>query len=211
MLKFVKITLYMDPDFNKFFSRIDSFTPNQKRKKRLDNIASVINENLNRTRSIIFLCTHNSRRSQFCQIWSSTASYYYNIPVNCYSGGTEITECNKRVIKSIINNGFLVTGNDKNKNPEYLVAISANKTIKLFSKLFKKSINNDRTFIAVMTCSDADKNCPYIPGAEKRISLKYDDPKEFDNTALEIKKYEECSYKIATEIFYVFSEVSKKI
>ena len=158
-----------------------------------------------------FICTHNSRRSQFCQIWSSTASHYYNIPVNCYSGGTEITECDKRVIKSIINNGFLVTRNDKNKNPEYLVTISANKTIKLFSKLFNKSINNDRTFTAVMTCSDADKNCPYIPGAEKRISLKYDDPKEFDNTALEIKKYEECSYKIASEIFYVFSEVSKKI
>lgn len=158
-----------------------------------------------------FICTHNSRRSQFCQIWSSTASHYYNIPVNCYSGGTEITECNKRVIKSIINNGFLVTGNDKNKNPEYLVAISANKTIKLFSKLFNKSINNDRTFIAVMTCSDADKNCPYIPGAEKRIPLKYDDPKEFDNTSLEIKKYEECSYNIASEIFYVFSEVSKKL
>ena len=165
----------------------------------------------NKQVNLNFICTHNSRRSQFCQIWSSTASQYYNIPVNCYSGGTEITECNKRVIKSIINNGFLVTGNDKNKNPEYLVAISANKTIKLFSKLFKKSINNDRTFIAVMTCSDADKNCPYIPGAEKRISLKYDDPKKFDNTTLEIKKYEECSYKIASEIFYVFSEVSKKI
>ena len=158
-----------------------------------------------------FICTHNSRRSQFCQIWSSTASHYYNIPVNSYSGGTEITECNKRVIKSIINNGFLVTGNDKNKNPEYFVAISANKIITLFSKLFNKSINNDRTFIAVMTCSDADKNCPYIPGAEKRIPLKYDDPKEFDNTSLEIKKYEECSYNIASEIFYVFSEVSKKL
>ena len=158
-----------------------------------------------------FICTHNSRRSQFCQIWSNTASHYYKIPVNCYSGGTEITECNNRVIKSIINNGFLVTGNDKNKNPEYLVAISANKTIKLFSKLFNKSIDNDKPFIAVMTCSDADKNCPYIPGAEKRIPLKYDDPKEFDNTTLEIKKYEESSYKIASEIFYVFNEVSKKL
>ena len=165
----------------------------------------------NKQVNLNFICTHNSRRSQFCQIWSSTASQYYNIPVNCYSGGTEITECNKRVIKSIINNGFLVTGNDKNKNPEYLVAINANKTIKLFSKLCNKSINDDRPFAAVMTCSDADKNCPYIPGAEKRIPLKYDDPKEFDNTTLEIKKYEECSYNIASEIFYVFSKVSEKI
>ena len=161
--------------------------------------------------NLYFICTHNSRRSQFCQIWSNTASHYYNIFVNSYSGGTEITECNKSVIRTIINHGFLVTANNKNKNPEYLVTMSASKPIKLFSKLFNKSINNDRPFAAVMTCSDADKNCPYIPGAEKRIPLKYDDPKEFDNTTLKIKKYEECSYKIASEIFYVFNEVSKKI
>ena len=40
----------------------------------------------NKQVNLNFICTHNSRRSQFCQIWSSTASQYYNIPVNCYSG-----------------------------------------------------------------------------------------------------------------------------
>ena len=156
-----------------------------------------------------FICTHNSRRSQFCQIWSSTASHYYNIPANSYSGGTEITECNKLVINSIINNGFFVTSDGKSKNSKYSVSMGANKPIKLFSKLFNKSINHDGPFAAIMTCSDADENCPHIPGAEIRIPLKYDDPKVFDNTKLELKKYKECSDKIASEIFYVFSEIKK--
>ncbi len=34
-----------------------------------------------------FVCTHNSRRSQFCQIWAETASAYYNKKTYCYSGG----------------------------------------------------------------------------------------------------------------------------
>ena len=163
----------------------------------------------NKQVNLNFICTHNSRRSQFCQIWSSTASHYYNIPVNSYSGGTEINECNKLVINSITNNGFFVTSDGKSKNSKYSVSMGANKPIKLFSKLFNKSINHDGPFAAIMTCSDADENCPYIPGAEIRIPLKYDDPKVFDNTKLELKKYKECSDKIASEIFYVFSEIKK--
>ena len=84
MLKFVKITFNMDPVFNKFFSRIDSFNPNQKRKKRLDNIASVINENLNKTRSIVFLCTHNSRRSQICEVWGKVFAEIYRKKINIF-------------------------------------------------------------------------------------------------------------------------------
>ena len=94
MLKFVKITFNMDPVFNKFFSRIDSFNPNQKRKKRLDNIASVINENLNKTRSIVFLCTHNSRRSQICEVWGKVFAEIYRKKININSSpiffGTDI-------------------------------------------------------------------------------------------------------------------------
>ena len=58
-----------------------------------------------------------------------------------------------------------------------------------------------------MTCSDADENCPFIPGAEKRIPLRYDDPKEFDDTPLEAQKYDERSRQIAAEMFYLFSKI----
>ena len=58
-----------------------------------------------------------------------------------------------------------------------------------------------------MTCSDADENCPYIPKAEKRIALRYDDPKSYDDTPIESEKYDERSLQIASEIFYVFSQI----
>jgi arsenate reductase len=58
-----------------------------------------------------------------------------------------------------------------------------------------------------MTCSDADENCPIIPGAEKRISVMYEDPKFFDNSVLEKEKYKERSLQIATEMKYVFSKI----
>src|SRR5437867_1181139 len=41
---------------------------------------------------LIFICTHNSRRSHMSQIWSQTAAYYYGLDkIQAFSGGTETT------------------------------------------------------------------------------------------------------------------------
>jgi len=58
-----------------------------------------------------------------------------------------------------------------------------------------------------MTCSSADKGCPFIAGAEKRIPVTYEDPKLFDNTPQQAEKYLERSNQIATEMKYVFEHV----
>ena len=58
-----------------------------------------------------------------------------------------------------------------------------------------------------MTCSHADENCPVIPGTEKRIVVRYEDPKAFDNTSEEADRYDERSLQIAAEMFYVFSKI----
>ena len=55
-----------------------------------------------------FICTHNSRRSQFSQIWAYTAANYFGIPANCYSGGVEVTSFNERAVESIKRSGFRV-------------------------------------------------------------------------------------------------------
>jgi arsenate reductase len=68
-------------------------------------------------------------------------------------------------------------------------------------------VNPVTNFAVVMTCSDADENCPIIPGAEKRISVMYEDPKLFDHTVLEKEKYRERSLQIAAEMKYVFSNI----
>nr|EMN21527.1 hypothetical protein LEP1GSC063_3951 [Leptospira santarosai serovar Arenal str. MAVJ 401] len=58
-----------------------------------------------------------------------------------------------------------------------------------------------------MVCSSADETCPYVPGAEKRISLPYADPKAYDNTDEVSGKYIETCETIAREILFVFQNV----
>ena len=154
-----------------------------------------------------FICTHNSRRSQFSQIWAQTAADYYGIPAYCYSGGVEITAFNERAVQSIKRSGFHVT-EEGNENPRHSVSHSENSSpITAFSKLFDDPINNAENFAAVMTCSHADENCPFIPGTEQRIPVRYEDPKAFDDTPQEAEKYDERSLQIASEMFYVFSKI----
>ena len=59
-----------------------------------------------------------------------------------------------------------------------------------------------------MTCSDTDQNCPFIPGASLRIPITYEDPKEADGTDYESVRYDERCKQIATEMFYLMSQVN---
>ena len=40
-----------------------------------------------------------------------------------------------------------------------------------------------------------------------RMGITFEDPKAFDNTPQQSEKYDERSVQIATEIFYVFSQI----
>lgn len=154
-----------------------------------------------------FICTHNSRRSQFSQVWAKAAADYYGISANCYSGGVEVTAFNERAVASIKRSGFKVSAEGEG-NPIYSVwNAEEGEPLQVFSKLFDDPINEADKFAAVMTCSHADENCPFIPGTEKRIPVQYEDPKAFDDTPLEAEKYDERSVQIASEMFYVFSKI----
>ena len=154
-----------------------------------------------------FICTHNSRRSQLAQIWAQTAADYFEIPAFCYSGGVEVTACNERTIRSLERSGFIISKHG-HSNPIYFILQDKDtRPIIVFSKLYDDVINPHGNFATIMTCSHADENCPFIPGAEARIPVRYEDPKEFDDTDLESAKYDERSKQIASEMFYVFSRV----
>ena len=155
-----------------------------------------------------FICTHNSRRSQFSQIWGKTAADYYGIAFSSYSGGVEVTAFNERAVASIERAGFRVTKKENGSNPYYFIFNSEDgDPITTFSKVYDDPANAQTGFAAVMTCSHADENCPFIPGAEARLPVRYDDPKAFDGTPEEADKYDERCRQIATEMFYVFSQI----
>lgn len=152
-----------------------------------------------------FICTHNSRRSQFSQIWAKVASELAGIAANCVSGGTEVTAFNPRAVDALSRQGFKISSKENGNNPHYSLFYSDQRgPILAFSKTFREAVSPGTSFAAVMNCVHADENCPFIPNAEERIPVRYEDPKAFDDTPLESEKYEERSLQIASEMLYVF-------
>ncbi len=181
------------------------------RKEKLMQLANYIDSTSknNDTIKLTFICTHNSRRSHFAQIWAQTAAYYYGIDkVICYSGGTEATACNIRTIEALKRAGFLINTTDTSINPQYKVQFITNmEPITAFSKKYSDAPNPTENFAAIMTCSHADEACPIVYGASFRIAIPYNDPKESDNTPGEKAVYDERCMQIASEMFFVFSSI----
>ncbi|MFV8326883.1 low molecular weight phosphatase family protein [Flavobacterium sp. ZS1P14] len=157
------------------------------------------------------ICTHNSRRSHLSQVWAQTAAAYYDIKnVFCYSGGTEATAMFPMVSKTLAKQGFEIKTIAEGSNPIYTIKYAENEHPVIgFSKTYDDNFNPQDEFVAIMTCSQADGGCPFIAGAEKRIPITFEDPKAFDNTPQQAEKYEERSFQIATEMFYVFLQIKK--
>ena len=155
------------------------------------------------------ICTHNSRRSHLSQVWAQTAAAHYGVKnVFCYSGGTEATAMFPVAAKTLAKQGFQIKTIAEGSNPVYAIKYAENEHPVIgFSKTFDDDFNPQSEFAAILTCSSADKGCPFIAGAEKRIPVTFEDPKAFDNTAQQAEKYEERSLQIATEMFYVFSQI----
>lgn len=156
-----------------------------------------------------FICTHNSRRSHLSQIWAQALAAHFKIPqVFSYSGGTEATALYPAVADTLRSTGFQIERLSQDKNPVYSIKFGPNAHPVLgFSKTFDNPFNPESGFAAVMTCSQADENCPFIAGADLRIPLTFEDPKIFDNTPQQMDKYRERSLQIATELSYVFSRI----
>lgn len=157
------------------------------------------------------ICTHNSRRSHLSQVWAQTAAAHYNIKnVFCYSGGTEATAMFPMAAKTLAKQGFQIKTIAEGNNPVYAIKYAENEHPVIgFSKTFDDDFNPQSEFAAILTCSSADQGCPFIAGAEKRIPITFEDPKAFDNTPQQAEKYEERSVQIATEMFYVFSQIKQ--
>ncbi len=159
---------------------------------------------------INFICTHNSRRSHLSQVWAQTLASYFNIKnVFCYSSGTEATALFPRVLKTLQDSGFQINTISEGENSIYSIKYAANEhPIMGFSKTLDHDFNPTSEFAAVMTCDAANEACPFVPGAEKRIPITFEDPKAFDGTPQQAEKYKERSLQIATELCYVFSQVN---
>ena len=158
-----------------------------------------------------FICTHNSRRSHLSQIWAQTMAHYFRIDnVECFSGGTEATAMFPKVAETLAKQGFEIAKLSENQNPVYAIKFDKDEMpIIAFSKKYDDKFNPESDFCAIMTCSSADQGCPFIAGADKRIPVRYEDPKMYDGNAEMDEKYLQKSLEIGQEMFYVFSKVAE--
>lgn len=181
------------------------------RKLLLDRLTSYIQGNLNEGKEslLMFICTHNSRRSHFGQVLCALAAGYYQIPcIRTYSAGTEVTAFHPNAIAALRSIGLKIQTADTTTNPHYMVQLSPTHSLEAFSKLIDEEGNPKEHFAAIMTCTHAEQNCPFVAGADFRIGLPFDDPKAFDGTPQETEMYLTRLYQIAREIFYVFSHLT---
>lgn len=186
-------------------------TISEERKATLQPLIEFVQEKVSNQQDIRinFICTHNSRRSHLSQVWAQTMAAYFNIKnVFCYSGGTEATALFPMAAQALKNSGFLIQELSEGQNPVHSIKYSENAHPVIgFSKKLDDDFNPKSGFAAVMTCNSANEACPFVPGAEKRIPITFEDPKAFDGTPQQAEKYNERSIQIATELFYVFSKI----
>lgn len=201
---------------NNILTLIETFSEENislERKEILDPLTAYIQNNTDKDETIRlnFICTHNSRRSHLSQIWAQTMASYFNVKnIFCYSGGTEATALFPKVAETLLKQGFEIIKLDEAKNPIYAIKYAQNEMpIICFSKKYDSDFNPKINYAAILTCNNADVGCPIVIGAEARFPIKYNDPKEFDNTDLMDEKYAERSLEIAQEFYYIFKNIKK--
>lgn len=161
---------------------------------------------------ITVICTHNSRRSHIGQLWLQVAARYYDIEnFHSFSGGTEATAFNINAVNSLKRAGFSLKEIEPGANPVYYFDCPEVPAVErsIFSKKYDSAPNPSEDFAAIMVCNEADQGCPFIPGAEARFSIPYDDPKAFDGTPQEQIKYDDRVLQIGREFLYALSLVQQ--
>lgn len=181
------------------------------RKERLLQIVDYVQSRIaaGNAAALVFICTHNSRRSHFGQIWAKVLADYYGIsPVNTYSGGTEATAFHPNAIHALRTVGFQIEAEAQQATPHYSILYAKDRNpLVAWSKVYTDPANPGQDFCAIMTCSEADEACPAVFGASARVSLPFEDPKKADGTTQEAETYLERCRQIATELAFVFETI----
>jgi arsenate reductase (thioredoxin) len=101
---------------------------------------------------VLFLCTHNSARSQMAEgLLRDLAGDQFEV----MSAGTEATRVRPLAIRAMEEIGVDISGQESKTLDRYL----------------------DQPFDYVITvCDDANEACPFFPGAQSRLHWSFDDP-----------------------------------
>lgn len=160
---------------------------------------------------LLFVCTHNSRRSQLSEFWARALVSWLGKAdqIMVRSGGTEVTRVAPLTLETLRVAGFKTgepitdweeSGSDNSKVP---VSWGEGQEASAWSKTFQGLYPADIPFTAIMTCKEADEACPFVPGAAARVSLPYSDPKQYDGHPEGLAQYQLVSGMIVSELAYL--------
>ena len=112
-------------------------------------------------KNIIFICIHNSARSQMAEAYMK---YFHGDEFNCYSAGLKQGSLNEIVVEAMKLDGIDIS---KNKS----------KTVDIF-------LESDMVFDYVITVCDESsaERCPYFIGEGRRIHIGFNDPAKLNGS-----------------------------
>ena len=187
----------MNNIIDSYIDTIGNFKPSEKEKKIIYNVINKLNNNIKVCRDIVFICTHNSRRSIFCEVWANILANKYLKNINFYSAGTERTSIHNEVIKSFSRLGI--------KTKENTIQIGETSII-LKSKILKE-LKLD-SFISIFTCGEAEESCPIDRRSQINIPLLFDDPKRYDGLKNERIEYDKTCSLIAKKLNFIIKRIN---
>ena len=112
---------------------------------------------------ILFICTHNSARSQMAEGYMKAK---YSDRYEVFSGGTEVTRVHPMAIEVM---------------KEIGINISQYRS-KLIDEFYGLGIET-----IVTVCDAANKACPFFPGAKEVIHQSFPDPSAFTGSDEEVR------------------------
>ncbi len=115
-----------------------------------------------RKKRVLFLCTHNSCRSQMAE---GLANHFLSDRIEAFSAGTEATRVNPLAAKVMTEIGIDLCGHRSKILDEFA----------------------GETFDYVITlCGDANEKCPLFFGGVERLHIGFDDPSRLSGSEAEV-------------------------
>ena len=116
----------------------------------------------NEKKKVLFICTHNSVRSQMAEGLLKTI---YGHRYEVYSAGTKPSGVNPNAIRAMAEIGIDISDHQS----------------KSVDRLKEKKFD-----LVVTVCQRAKEACPFFPGGAKYLHKDFEDPSEFTGTDEEI-------------------------
>ncbi len=132
-------------------------------------------------KKVLFLCTHNSSRSQMAE---GIMNFYLKDKFIAFSAGTNPTSVNPFAIKVMEEIGIDIK-NHRSKNV--------------------LEFKGEKFDYVVTVCDSAKENCPFFPGAKEYLHNSFEDPSSFKGSDEEkLNKFREVRDKIKEYILEKF-------